>query len=339
MRDTIKQLSEGRNLTDVECGEAMEKIMSGAATPVQTAAFLTALRLKGETTDEIFGAARLLRSKVRPVTHHQEMTFDNCGTGGDCSGTFNISTTAAIIIAACGVPVAKHGNRSVSSSCGSADVLQQLGVELMLSPEQIGECIDEVGFGFLFAPNLHPAMKAVAPVRKELGFRTIFNLLGPLTNPASATHQLIGVFDGRYVEKIAEAARRLGITKVMVVHNQGGVDEIATTGLNYICAAENGTCKSFQLNPIDYHFQLCNVGDLRGGDAAQSANITLSVLKGETGARRDTVILNAAVSLHLVGRTDSIDTGIEMAADSIDSGLALKKLETFAALTRKLSNA
>jgi anthranilate phosphoribosyltransferase len=339
MRDTIKKLSEGHNLTDIECGEAMEKIMSGAATPVQTAAFLTALRLKGETTDEIFGAARLLRSKVRPVTHHQEMAFDNCGTGGDGSGTFNISTTAAIIIAACGVPVAKHGNRSVSSSCGSADVLQQLGVELMLTPEQIGECIDEVGFGFLFAPNLHPAMKAVAPVRKELGFRTIFNLLGPLTNPASATHQLIGVFDSNYVEKIAVAARRLGITKVMVVHNQEGVDEIATTGLTRICSAENGTCKSFQLNPIDYHFRLCNVGDLRGGDAAQSADITLSVLKGERGARRDTVILNAAVSLHLVGKADSINLGIEMAADSIDSGLALTKLKTFAALTRELCNA
>lgn len=339
MRDTIKKLSEGCNLTAGECGEAMEKITSGVATPVQTAAFLTALRLKGETTDEILGAARLLRSKVRPVTHHQEMVFDNCGTGGDGSGTFNISTTAAIIIAACGVPVAKHGNRSVSSSCGSADVLQQLGVELLLSPEQIGECIDEVGFGFLFAPNLHPAMKTVAPVRKELGFRTIFNLLGPLTNPASATHQLIGVFDGSYVERIAEAARRLGIARVMVVHNQGGVDEIATTGLNQICVAENGVCKSFQLDPQDYHFQRCNVGDLRGGDAAQSADITLSILRGEQGARRDTVILNAAMSLHLVGKADSIKAGIELAADSIDSRLALKKLETFAALTRKLCHA
>jgi len=339
MKDTIKKLSESRDLTAAECGEAMEKIMSGEATPVHTAAFLTALRLKGETTDEILGAARLLRSKVRPVQHHQEMTFDNCGTGGDGSGTFNISTTAAIIIAACDIPVAKHGNRSVSSSCGSADVLQQLGVELLLSPEQIGECIDEVGFGFLFAPNLHPAMKTVAPVRKELGFRTIFNLLGPLTNPASATHQLIGVFDSSYVERIAEAGRRLGITRVMVVHNQEGLDEIATTGLNQICTAENGTCRSFQLDPQDYHFQRCNVSDLRGGDAGQSANITLSILRGEKGARRETVILNVAVALHLVGKADSIDTGIEIAADCVDSGLALRKLETFAALTRKLCHA
>ncbi len=339
MKEVIKKLSDKQDLTVAECQDAVEKIMSGQATAVQTAAFLTALRLKGETTDEIFGAARVMRDNARPVGHHQAMAFDNCGTGGDGSGTFNISTTAAFVVAACGVPVAKHGNRSVSSRCGSADVLQQLGVELLLSPEQIGECIDEVGIGFLFAPHLHPAMKAVAPVRKELGFRTIFNLLGPLTNPAFVTHQIIGVFDESYVEKLAEVARRLGIRKVMVVHNVSGLDEIATSGSNQICYAENGTVRSFRLEPEEYHFRPALVDDLRGGDACESADITMSILRGELGPKRDTVLLSSAVSLYLAEKADRIGAGIEMAADCLDSGRALQRLQAFTALTKRLGHA
>ncbi len=339
MKEVIKKLSDKQDLTVTECQGAIENIMSGQASAAQTAAFLTALRLKGETTDEILAAAQVMRDKVRPVSHHQSMAFDNCGTGGDGSGTFNISTTAAFVVAACGVPVAKHGNRSVSSRCGSADALQQLGVELLLTPEQIGECIDEVGIGFLFAPHLHPAMKAVAPVRKELGFRTIFNLLGPLTNPAFVTHQIIGVSDKAYVERLAEVARKLGIEKVMVVHNQSGLDEIATSGSNQICYAENGTVRSFRLVPEDYHFEPSLVSDLRGGDVRESAAITISVLKGDKGPKRDTVVLSAAVSLYLVGRADCIEVGIEMAADCLDSGRALMRLLTFIALTKRLSHA
>jgi anthranilate phosphoribosyltransferase len=338
MKEAIKKLSNKEDLTVAECRNAIEKIMSGESTPVQTAAFLTALRLKGETTDEILGAAQIMRSKAQPVRHHQIVAFDNCGTGGDGAGTFNISTTAAFVVAACGVPVAKHGNRSVSSRCGSADVLQQLGVELRLSPQQVGSCIDEVGLGFLYAPDFHPAMKEVAPIRKELGFRTIFNLLGPLTNPAFVTHQLIGVFDGNYVEKLAETACKLGIKKVMVVYNQSGIDEIATSGPNQICYAENGTVKSFQLDPEAYHFQRCRVDDLRGGDVGESADITLSILKGEKGTKRDTVILSAGVSLYLAEKADSIEAGIELAAACLDSGQAFLKFQNFAAMTKRFNH-
>lgn len=339
MQDTIKKLSENISLTALESRNAIEQIMSGKVSPVQTAAFLTALRLKGETTEEILGAAQAMRNKVTPVKHNQELIFDNCGTGGDCSGTFNISTTTSFVVAACGVSVAKHGNRSVSSKCGSADVLQQLGVKLSLSPEQIGECIDRIGIGFLYAPNLHPAMKEVAPVRKELGFRTIFNLLGPLTNPASASHQLIGVFNGNYVEKIANAARGLGVQKVMVVHNLEGLDEIASTGLNKMCFAENGNTSTYQLNSNDFGFSQCSVKDLLGGNTEENAAITLAILNGEKGPKRDTVILNTAVSLVITEKAGSIEEGIELATERLDSGAALDKLKTFAEFTRELDHA
>ncbi|UCD18677.1 MAG: anthranilate phosphoribosyltransferase [Candidatus Zixiibacteriota bacterium] len=339
MNDTIKKLSENKNLTALESRNAIEQIMSGQISPVQTAAFLTALRLKGETTEEILGAAQAMRRKVKPVKHHQETVFDNCGTGGDGSGTFNISTTAAFVVAACGVPVAKHGNRSISSKCGSADVLQQLGVEISLTPDQIGECLDELGIGFLFAPNLHPAMKEVAPIRKELGFRTIFNLLGPLTNPAFASHQLIGVFSGDYIEKIADAARGLGIKKVMTVYNQDGIDEITTSGLNNICFAENGQARSLSILPEEFGFARCRVEDLRGGDAQENAVIALSILRGQKGPKRDTVVLGAAVSLLVAEKVTGIKEGIDMASDCIDTGAALEKLKSFSIFTREISRA
>ncbi len=339
MLDVIKKLSENKNLTALECRDAIEQIMDGTATPAQTAAFLTALRLKGETTEEILGAALVMRDRVRPVRHHQKAVFDNCGTGGDGSGTFNISTTAAFVIAGCGVPVAKHGNRSISSRCGSADVLRQLGVEISLTPEQISECIDKIGIGFLFAPNLHPAMKAVAPVRKELGFRTIFNLVGPLTNPAFADHQLIGVFNGNYLRKIAEAARGLGIKRIMVAFNVNGIDEITTSGINEICFSENGSIESMELDPRQFGYKPCTIEDLKGGDSKENAAITLSVLNGHKGPKRDTVVLSSAVSLFISEKIDSIGEGIKMAEDCLDSGRALDKLQSLVQFSREIGHA
>jgi anthranilate phosphoribosyltransferase len=335
---TLK-LIDRENLTADESRAVMDRIMSGEGLPVQMAAYLTALRQKGETPEEILGSAQSLRDKVTRVEHHQEILFDNCGTGGDGAGTFNISTTAAFVLAACGLAIGKHGNRSVSSRCGSADLLATIGANLSLTPEQLGRCIDEIGIGFLFAQNLHPAMKNVAPIRKDLGFRTIFNLLGPLTNPASATHQLIGVFDCRYVPIVARAARSLGVKRVLVVHNRSGIDELTTSDRTDVCFVRNGTTEQFLLDPADYQFARCSVEDLRGGSPEENAGITRSVLGGDKGPKRDTVVLNAAVALWVAEKTASIEEGIAMASEAIDSGRALKKLNSFVQFTKGFQNA
>lgn len=337
--ESIKKLLDKQDLTADETRSAIEQIMKDEVAPAQTAAFLTALRIKGETADEIFGAASAMRDKVRRVRHRQKRLFDSCGTGGDGSGTFNISTTAAFVIAGCGVAVAKHGNRSVTSRCGSADVLEALGARLDLTPDQVGMCIDEIGIGFLFAPHLHPAMKNVAPVRKSLGFRTVFNILGPLTNPAFTTHQLIGVFDPDITETLAAVAKRLGIKNVAVVHSMHRVDELTTACSNKISVANNGSASSFQLHPREFGFQTCELDDLRGGSIRINAAILEAVLKGEQGPRRDTVVLNAGLSLMVAGETSRIEDGVEMAAECIDSGDALKKLHEFIAMTGSLSHA
>jgi anthranilate phosphoribosyltransferase len=336
--DAIKKLIDNKDLSASESREVTEEIMSGTASPVLAAVYLTALRQKGETAEEILGAAKVMRERVSPVKHHQDVVFDNCGTGGDGAGTFNISTTTSFVIAACGLHVAKHGNRSVSSQCGSADLLAALGADLTLTPDQIGECIDVIGIGFLFAPNLHPAMKAVMPVRKELGFRTIFNLLGPLTNPAFATHQLIGVFSGEYTDKLADVGRGLGIKRTMVVYNLCNTDEITTAGITKISLADNGSTENYELNPEEYGFSLCNIADLQGGDAQLNAAITNSILKGEKGPKRDTVILNAAAALTVAEKVESIDKGIAVATESIDTGAAMEKLQRFIQFTRDRSN-
>jgi anthranilate phosphoribosyltransferase len=324
-----KKLIDKQDLSAGESKEVMRLIMSGQATPVQMAAYLTALRLKGETRDEILGSAQAMREKVSRVEHHQENLFDNCGTGGDGAGTFNISTTAAFVLAACGLKLGKHGNRSVSSRCGSADLLQALGANILLSPAQVGRCIDEVGIGFLFAPLLHPAMKQVAPVRKELGFRTVFNVLGPLTNPAFATHQLIGVFDADYTETIASVADELGLKRIFVVFNVEGLDELATVGTNRVSTVRNGRIETFFLDPEDLGFARCRMEDLKGADAEENARITMDILKGKDGPRRDTVILNAALGLLAGDRVETMDEGATLAAEAIDSGKALSTLETF----------
>lgn len=337
--EELNKVLDGENLSADESYHVIDLIMSGQVSHIKIAAFLTALRQKGETSDEIIGAARVMRDKVVRIRHNQEMLFDNCGTGGDGAGTFNISTTTSFVLAGCGLAIGKHGNRSVSSQCGSADVLQALGVEISLKPEQVGQCIDETGIGFMFAPALHPAMKEVVPVRKELGFRTIFNLLGPMTNPAFATHQMIGVFNGMYTSLLAEAAGKLGIKRVAVVYNQCGIDEITTAGPNKVNFAFNGTREEILFDPEEYRFTRCTIEDLAGGTAKENAAITRSILDGEPGPKRDTVILNAAIGLLVAEKANDIEEGIERAAESVDSGLASDKLDKLIAFTSGASNA
>jgi anthranilate phosphoribosyltransferase len=280
-----------------------------------------------------------MRNHVRRVEHHQDAVFDNCGTGGDGAGTFNISTTTSFVIAGAGLAVAKHGNRSVSSSCGSADLLEALGANISLTPEMMGTCIDEIGIGFLFAPLLHPAMKNVAPVRKALGIRTIFNLLGPLTNPAFVTHQMIGVCGEEYVEKIALAAREIGIERVFVVYNHRRIDELTTAGINQISAAGNGVADNFELHPTAYGFAECTLEDLQGGTPEENVRITNEILAGEPGPCRDSVILNAAVALFAAEKVGNIEDGIALAAESIDSGQAAAILKRFIEFTNRVRNA
>jgi len=302
--EELNKVLDGENLSADESCHVIDLIMSGQVSHVKIAAFLTALRQKGETSDEIIGAARVMREKVVRISHNQEMLFDNCGTGGDGAGTFNISTTTSFV-----------------------------------RPEQVGQCIDEIGIGFMFAPALHPAMKEVVPVRRELGFRTIFNLLGPMTNPAFATHQMIGVFDGMYTSLLAEAAGELGIKRVAVVYNQCGIDEITTAGSNKVNFAFNGTREEILFDPEEYRFKRCRIEDLAGGTAEENAAITGSILSGETGPRRDTVLLNTAVGLMVANKVNNIKEGIERAAESIDSGQAFDKLKKLIAFSKGVSNA
>ena len=339
IREAIQKILKNEDLTTGESKQALEEMITGAASPVQVAAFLTALRQKGETAEELTGAAMAMRENVQRVEHRQTTLFDNCGTGGDGAGTFNISTTTSFVIAGCGVAVGKHGNRSVSSRCGSADLLKTLGANIALTPEMMSRCIDEVGIGFLFAPLLHPAMKNVAPTRKELGFRTIFNLLGPLTNPAFATHQLIGVCSSDFTEKMALAAKNIGIKKVSVVYNLCCVDELTTAGPNRISTVSNGSSGSFILQPRDLGFNDCSLADLKGGSPEENARITLAILRGEAGPRRDTVILNAAVALYVAEKAQKVEDGILLAAESLDSGRALNKLNEFIEFTNRLVDA
>lgn len=339
IKEELIKVLDGENLSADESFHVIDLIMSGKVSHVKIAAFLTALRQKGETSDEIIGAARAMREKVVRIKHNQNILFDNCGTGGDGAGTFNISTTTSFVLAGCGLAIGKHGNRSVSSQCGSADVLQALGVEISLTPEQVGQCIDEIGIGFMFAPLLHPAMKEVVPVRKELGFRTIFNLLGPMTNPAFATHQMIGVFDGLYTSLLADAAGELGIKRVGVVYNQCGIDEITTAGSNKVNFAFNGTKDEILFDPEEYGFTKCTTDDLAGGTAEENAGITRSILNGEQGPKRDTVILNTAVGLLVAEKASNIKEGVEQATESIDSGQASNKLDELIKTSKGISNA
>lgn len=336
LKEAISKVIQYQDLHMVQAEEAMDDIMNGEATPAQIGSYLTALRMKGETVDEIAGSARSMRAHVVRVNvplEAGEMLVDTCGTGGDGKHTFNISTTAAFVVAGRGVKVAKHGNRAASSKCGSADVLLALGGNLDLTPEQVAECIEEIGIGFLYAINHHPAMKYAIGPRRELGQRTIFNLLGPLTNPASATHQLIGIYDRELTTTVAEVLGSLGTRAAFVVHGAGGLDELSTTGLNKVSRLDGSSVTTFELDPTELGMPQAVLADLLGNTPEENAMITRNILSGEDqGPRRDIVLLNAAGALCL--DSNDWEVGLVEARESIDSGAALHVLETWIEKTR-----
>ncbi len=335
LTNAIDRLASGFDLKEEEAAAVLEQIMSGRSSEVQTAGFLVALRTKGETVGEIVGLAKAMRKFSKKVNLAGMDLVDTCGTGGDKSGSFNISTTAAFVVAGAQARVAKHGNRSATSQCGSADVLEALGANLDMRPAKVGGIVRRVGIGFMFAPLHHQAMKHVIPVRQELGVRTIFNFLGPLTNPAGATRQLVGVSDAGYLEVIAGALRQLGCRHGLVVHGSDGLDEITVTGQTDIIEVGPRKFKRFSIKPDDFGLRTVTGGrQLKGGDAAKNAGILKEVLGGKTGPRREVVILNAGAALYASGRAPSIAAGVKLAAKSIDSGQAARKLEAYIKATR-----
>ena len=327
IQNAIERIINRENLTEEEAAQLMAQLMEGEATDAQIGALLTAARMKGETADEIAGFARAMRRKATRVETSREPLIDTCGTGGDGSHTFNISTTAAFIAAGAGAAVAKHGNRSVSSRCGSSNVLEALGVRIDAPPERVGQCIDEVGIGFLFAPTFHSAMRHVAGPRREMGVRTFFNIVGPMTNPADAKRQLLGVFDGAWTEPMATALGKLGSERAMVVHGAGGLDEISTTGPTRVSELRNGAVETYEMEPLEYGIRRAEMSDLKGGDADENARILRAVLDGEEGPARGIAVLNAAAALKTAGVADSVKEGLERARESIRSGAAKRALE------------
>ncbi|MCZ6530621.1 MAG: anthranilate phosphoribosyltransferase [Chloroflexi bacterium] len=337
LKPQIAKLLDGRDLSTEEAEAAMGTIMRGEATPAQIGGYLVALRMKGETVDEITGSARAMRAHASPVPLVADggQLLDTAGTGGDGSHTFNISTAAAFVIAGCGYKVAKHGNRAASSQCGSADVLEALGVEIDLAPEQVAACIDEVGIGFLYAPRFHPAMKHAIGPRRELGQRTIFNVLGPLTNPAGATHQLIGVYDPALTTPLAEVLRALGGECAFVVHGHGGLDELSTDGPNRISQLRNGHVTTFELDPADLGLRPASLEQLRGGDPARNASMMRALLASEDQSpRRDVLLLNAAAAL--ATEDGDFERALIRAKSSLDEGMALEALEKMKAFSQRV---
>lgn len=337
--DYIGRLLERRDLTREEAALAMADIMNGRCTPAQVAAYLVALRMKGETAEEIAGSALEMRSHAVPVEFVTGDAVDLCGTGGDGKGTFNVSTTAAFVVAGAGVKVAKHGNRAASSRCGSADLLEALGVNIDLAPDRVAECIERAGIGFMFAPAHHPAMKHVAPVRRELAARTVFNVLGPLSNPAGVKRQLVGVFDPGLPALIAGTLREMGSESAVVVHGEGGYDEATTAGPAEAAVLRNGELFSLEIVPEKLGFKKARPEDLAGGSAEVNARITLDILDGKKGPAADTVILNSALALYAALKVDKIEEGIEAAAESLDTGAAKAVLERLVETTRSMGGA
>ena len=334
MRDALNTVIEGRDLTRAEAREAMTTIMRGEATQAQIGGFLVALRVKGETADEIAGCAEAMREHVLPVRPRREDLVDTAGTGGDGANTYNISTAAALVAAAAGAGVAKHGNRAVSSTTGAADVLEALGFRLDLPPERIEQSIDELGFGFLFAQAHHPAMRHAAPVRRELATRTVFNVLGPLTNPAGARAQVVGVYAPGLVRTIAEALLRLDARRAYVVHGAGGIDELSPTGPNLVCEVADGAMREYELDPLELGIPRCDPEELRGGDAEQNAAAIRRVLAGEEGGHRSAVLLNAAGAIAAAGHAQDLAEGLALAREAVDSGAAAARLEELTAFTQ-----
>ena len=305
----------------------MEEIMTGKAQTAEIVSFLTGLNRKGETLDEIIAAVKVMRRHATKVQVNKDVILDTCGTGGDKKGTFNVSTAVAFVASGCGICVAKHGNRAVSSSCGSADILEALGININMHKEQIELCLNEVGIGFLFAPNFHPAMKYAMPARKLMATKTIFNILGPLTNPAGATHQLVGVYEPKWTEILARVLGDLGTEHALVVHGEDGMDEVSISTKTFISEAHKGKITNYEIIPQDIGFKKAEHKDLTGGTAMDNARIIMEILKGKPGPKRDIVILNAAVALYTADKAKDIKEGITLAAESIDSGNALIKLD------------
>ena len=337
--EALQRLSAGRDLEESEARAVLLEIMGGRAGEAQTAAFLSALRVKGETAEEIVGMARAMSELAEKVEVDADVILDTCGTGGDGAQTFNISTAAALVAAGAGVTVAKHGNRSATSRCGSADVLEALGVQIDIAPEQVSRCIAEAGIGFMFAPRHHLAMKHVAPVRREMGMTTTFNLIGPLTNPAGARHQLIGVADARYVGRIAEAVRLMGSERNLIVHSEDGLDEISTTCPTAVVEvfAGQGFDVRYEVAPEEFGMRRAGLGELRGGDAAENAGILRGVLDGAEGPRLDIVLLNAGAALFIAEATRSIAEGVDAARKAVASGAARAKLDALVDISRRLA--
>ena len=335
IKEAIIKLSKKQDLTYAEAETVMDEIMSGQATPVQMSAYLTALSLKGETIDEITASAAGMRAHCIKLLHNLDV-LEIVGTGGDGSNSFNISTTSSLVIAAGGVPVAKHGNRAASSKSGAADVLEALGVKITLTPERSAEILKKINICFLFAQNYHIAMKYVAPIRKELGIRTVFNILGPLSNPAGANMELMGVYDQSLVEPLAQVMANLGVDRGMVVYGQDSLDEISMCAPTSVCEIRDGKFTSYEITPEQFGYERFEKGALTGGTPAENAEITKAILKGEEkGSKRQAVCLNAGAALYIAGKAASIEEGVKLAESLIDSGAALKKLEEFVEETNK----
>jgi len=335
IKEAIEKVVQKIDLGETEMMTAMEEIMEGRATPAQIASFMTALRMKGETVEEVTGAARIMRRKATRVNACATNIVDTCGTGGDRLNTFNISTTAAFVVAAAGITVAKHGNRAVSSGCGSADVLEALGVNISADQEIVEECIQQIGMGFLFAAKLHGAMKYAIGPRREIGIRTIFNMLGPLTNPAGATAQLLGVYDTKLTEMFANVLKNMGTRRAFVVHGLDGLDEVTVTGETRVAELQDGMVRIYNIHPVDFFGRLDSLESIRGGDPSTNAQITKDVLAGKDGACRNVVLINAALAIMAGEKAHDLRDGIQMAAECIDSGAAMKKLQALIEISNR----
>lgn len=336
LKFAIDKVIKNENLTEEEMIRAMDIIMEGKATPAQIGGLLIGLRMKGETLEEITGSAKVMRDKALNLSIQNDYAIDTCGTGGDGGNTFNVSTAAAFVAAAAGVVVVKHGNRSVSSKCGSADVLEKLGVNINLQPDEVQKCVDKLNIGFMFAPNFHKAMKHAVGPRRELGVRSIFNLLGPLTNPAGAKGQVLGVFDENLTPVIAGVLKELDVERGMVIHGLDGLDEITVTDKTKVSELKDGKINTYFIDPRDFQIPLAKKDELSGGEPEENAEIILKILKGETGARRNMVLMNAGAAIYVGKKADSLKEGIEKAKEVIDTGLALKKLNDFAEFTQEV---
>ncbi|MCI7243326.1 MAG: anthranilate phosphoribosyltransferase [Lachnobacterium sp.] len=334
MKEILSKLVAGNDLTKEEAMKAQEMILSGEATQSQIACFLTALRMKGETLDEITGLAMVLRDKANTISPKVDNYVDFVGTGGDCTYSFNISTTSAFVVAAAGVPVAKHGNRSISSKSGAGDVLEALGVNISADPDVVEKCVEEVGIGFMFAPHFNPAMKYVGPVRKEMGIRTVFNILGPLSNPSRAKAMVVGVYSPSLTEVIAGTMANLDVKRGFVVSGEDNMDEFTLTGPSTVSEIKDGKVETYEITPEQFGLKRCKIEDLQGGDGTVNAQITKDILSGkERGAKREIVLLNAGAALYIGGKTESIEEGIRIAGETIDSVKAMETLEAMVKAT------